>query len=478
MPDLTRLRDDLRAFAEACGFPMAEWQADALVLDKRTTVLISPRQCGKSTSLALLALHRAFARPEQLVLVVSASDEAAKRLLGLAAATATRSRLLSGSVVDESASKIALSNGSTILSVPASERAIRGLTVDLLLVDEAARVDDELLLGAALPTTAARPDSRVVLASSPGASAGAFHAFATGDADAVEVFRWHREDATWITPEVVDAARESLPAALFAREFDGFFADGADDRLIERLWIDEAIARTLTPSHPPVLGVDVARHGGDETVCMEARGGVLRTLWAHRGADLAATAARLEGTLAEFDAPEVPVWIDATGIGWGLIDLLASRGHEDVVPYTAGERAPRPERFANLRASTHFELREGLRQGVIDLDPTDRALHEQLASLTYGIDRAGRILLASKATMSSSPDRADAAVIAFYAAGQAIEASAIADYARRSALDAALTRESSGEEWAADFYDGGTEAWLTPPRERIVDSDLPTFPGA
>ena len=96
---------------------MTEWQAAALVLAKRTTVLVSPRQCGKSTALALLALHRAFARPEQVILIVSASDEAAKRLLGLAAATASRSRLLSGSVVDESASKIVLSNGSVILSV-------------------------------------------------------------------------------------------------------------------------------------------------------------------------------------------------------------------------------------------------------------------------------------------------------------------------------------------------------------------------
>lgn len=104
MTDNRVLRTDLRAFAAACGFPMAEWQAYALALEKRTTVLISPRQCGKSTSLALLALHRALACSAQVILVVSASDEAAKRLLGLAAATATRSRLLSGSVVDESAS--------------------------------------------------------------------------------------------------------------------------------------------------------------------------------------------------------------------------------------------------------------------------------------------------------------------------------------------------------------------------------------
>ena len=117
------------------------------------TVIAAPRQSGKSLSLAVLALHRAFGEPETRVLIVSAGDDAAKRLLGEAARIALRSPLLSGSVLDESASRIVLSNGSAIASVPASEKAIRGETVDLLLVDEAVQVDPDLLLAAALPTT-------------------------------------------------------------------------------------------------------------------------------------------------------------------------------------------------------------------------------------------------------------------------------------------------------------------------------------
>jgi hypothetical protein len=67
--------------------------------------------------------------------------------------------------------------------VPASERAVRRWSVDLLLVDECARVDDELLLGAAFPTTAARPDPRIVLAGSLVAAEGAPGAQGTGSAN-------------------------------------------------------------------------------------------------------------------------------------------------------------------------------------------------------------------------------------------------------------------------------------------------------
>src|SRR5207253_3415872 len=106
----------------------------------------------------------------------SAGEEASKRLLSEINHAATHP-LLKGSVLNETASLLMLSNGSEIRSVPASERQIRGWAVDLLIVDEAAYVADDVLLGAALPTTASRPDARVVLGSTPWAMEGALYRF-------------------------------------------------------------------------------------------------------------------------------------------------------------------------------------------------------------------------------------------------------------------------------------------------------------
>jgi len=82
------LRGSLAAFAEAVGRPLTTWQADTFKLDVHTTVVVAPRQSGKSRCLAVLALHRAFRRSEQHVLIVSASEEAARRLLADATAFA------------------------------------------------------------------------------------------------------------------------------------------------------------------------------------------------------------------------------------------------------------------------------------------------------------------------------------------------------------------------------------------------------
>lgn len=258
MADLRELRGNVAAFAAEVDRPLTSWQARALALEARTTVVVAPRQSGKSRSLSVLATWAAFRRPRQTVLILSAGEEAAKRLLAEVRRLVSGSPLLAGSVTDETAMVVTLSNGSEIRSVPASERQVRGWSVDLLLVDEAAMVSDDLLLGAAFPTTAARPEARIVLASSPLTTAGAFFDHAArgerGDAH-VRTFRWALRDAEWIAPSVVEAARASMSPLRFRAEFEGEFVSGADllfpRSVLERVLADYApspLAATVGPA--------------------------------------------------------------------------------------------------------------------------------------------------------------------------------------------------------------------------------------
>ncbi len=231
MTDTQLLHSNLAAFADTVGTPLTKWQADALWLEQRVSVIVAPRQSGKSRSLAVLALWWAFRRREQHILIVSAGEDSSRRLLGEIRAIVSASPLLRTSAVDEFAGLLTLSNGSVIRSAPASERAVRGWSIDLLLVDECALVPDDLLLGAAFPTTAARPDARIVLASSATSATGAFYDHAvrgeTGD-KYVHTYRWALADATWISPSVIASARASMSEMRFNAEYMGQFASGAD----------------------------------------------------------------------------------------------------------------------------------------------------------------------------------------------------------------------------------------------------------
>ncbi|MCZ7531751.1 MAG: terminase family protein [Acidimicrobiia bacterium] len=159
-------RHDVAVFArELVGEALWPHQLAVALSMARVRVVCSGRQAGKSRTLAVLALWEAFRRPGVVVLLVSAGGDASQDLLAEVARLAG-APLLAGSVVDEGKAQVVLSNGSAVRSVPASTRQIRGKVVDLLVVDEAAFVDEDVWQ-AARYTVLARPGSRVVLTSTP-----------------------------------------------------------------------------------------------------------------------------------------------------------------------------------------------------------------------------------------------------------------------------------------------------------------------
>lgn len=409
-------RSDIRTFARAVNRPMTSWQARAMMSRARTVVIPAPRQSGKSRSLAMKASHTAFRQPGAVVLIISAGEDAARRLLAEVRAIVTESPLLAGSVVDEQQQLVRLSNGSTIRSVPASERQIRGWSVDLLILDEAALLDDELVLSAAIPTTSARPDAQIIMASSPGAPEGVFYTFARAGeqgSEHVETHTWRLADAKWISKEVVEAARASLPLAVFEREYEGQFSDvGLEERVIERGWVEAAGGRDLQMAGDACYGLDVARFGSDSSVLCLAVGGVVRVVWSVHGSDLMSLTGKLAHTLAEQPAP---VWIDSVGVGAGVLDRareLGIRAHG----FVANGKPFRADRFRDRKAESWWRVRELFRDGLVDLDPADAALASQLAAQRYQLSSSGRIEIVSKREMGGpSPDRADACVIALVA---------------------------------------------------------------
>lgn len=173
------------------------------------------------------------------MLVVSGGGElGARRLLAEVRGIVDAHALLRGSVTEEGANVVALASGSEVRCVPASEHAIRGWTADLLLVDEAQLVADDLLLGAALPTTAARPDSRVVLAGTASVASGAFYDLCRrGELGGDESVRFSRrvsrlvggdDLAPWQNPTMIAAQVSAMGTLRSDAEHRCVWASGSD----------------------------------------------------------------------------------------------------------------------------------------------------------------------------------------------------------------------------------------------------------
>lgn len=215
--------------AEVLGQPLWDYQLKFARSAARYRIVCAGRQVGKSTTLATLSLFEAFTRPNILVLVVSAGDEAAKRLLADCVALAANSPVTASSITSDGKSLLTLTNGSSIRSVPASIRQIRGWPVDLLILDEAAFIDNDIW-EAAEPAILARPGSRVIMTSSPWGSMEHFFRRSWNRGidkpdDWYEAWQWSSYDSPLADKGLLDEMRNNRTDEWFRREILGEFTD-------------------------------------------------------------------------------------------------------------------------------------------------------------------------------------------------------------------------------------------------------------
>lgn len=144
------------------------------VLDSRSRrgIICCPRQWGKSTVTAAMAMHQAYFHPRSLVIVVSPSERQSSEFLRKAETFAAQLNIDSRGDGSNAVSLL-LPNQSRLVGLPGVEATTRGFSkCDLLIVDEAARVADATYL--ALRPMLAMSRGRLWMLSTPYGQRGFF----------------------------------------------------------------------------------------------------------------------------------------------------------------------------------------------------------------------------------------------------------------------------------------------------------------
>ena len=202
----------------------------------------------------------------------------------------------------------------------------------------------------------------------------------------------------------------------------GEFPRAGSMQFISSERVAEAIERPLVTDEaaPLVMGVDVARHGDDQTIIRFRRGLDARSIPAikMRIPDLMQLASRIVEQ-ANIHRPKA-VFIDVTGIGYGVHDRLAQLGCEGLIGVNFATSADRADgsdanaRYANKRAEMWGFMRDWCRTGCL---PDDRDLAADLTGVEYGYNNKDEILLEKKDDMKkrglASPDDGDALALTF-----------------------------------------------------------------
>jgi len=202
-------------------------------------------------------------------------------------------------------------------------------------------------------------------------------------------------------------------SAVYRQHILGEFAGVSEGRLIELSWLERAVKST--GGEEPVvkhIGVDVAEYGDDETVLAFYTGSGIEKIETYTGTNLMEVVGRV---INASNAGSVPVSVDSIGVGAGVYARLTEQGIY-AKRYMASERAV-DSRYLNKRAESYWNLRDRLQEGTLTL-PDDPMLREELLSIQWELNSAGKIKIVAKdkikKTLGRSPDRADAVAMAVY----------------------------------------------------------------
>jgi hypothetical protein len=205
----------------------------------------------------------------------------------------------------------------------------------------------------------------------------------------------------------------------------GVFPRAGSMQFIDSDRVQAAIDRELVqdPTAPLVMGVDIARQGDDQTVIRFRQGLDARSIPAvkFRIPDLMQVASRVLEQVEQHKP--AAVFVDATGIGWGVFDRLGQLGCEGLAAVDFGGKADRTDGgaagdakalYANKRSEIWGFLKDWCKVGCL---PDDRDLAADLTGVEYGYDAANALQLERKQDMRrrglTSPDDGDALALTF-----------------------------------------------------------------
>ena len=247
---------------------------------------------------------------------------------------------------------------------------------------------------------------------------------------------WGRLRHRWITRQI-DSRTVSLTNKTLLNEWvhdygedsdfvrvrvRGVWPRASDMQFIPSDVVTEAMRREVVElqNDPLVLGVDVARGGGDRNVLYWRAGRNGRAsnnvpkpivIPGEETRDSMRLVARIISAI-EDTTPDV-VFVDGTGVGGPIVDRIRQLRFP-VVEVQFGAKAP-DESSANMRAYMWGQMREWLMNG--GAIPDDSSLEADLCSPEYSHNSRDQLLLESKERMKArglaSPDLADALALTF-----------------------------------------------------------------
>lgn len=350
-------------------FPKNQAYADC---KDRWVVYRSGRQNGKTTSTAVKTLHYAWfapvlseiAKAEKRcdIVIVAPTENQARIMFGRIQDLLEKSAVLKQFVIKNTQGEIILNwmNGegkSHIYTRAAGESgvSVRGYSPNVIICDEASFLPDRIIVSL-IPSGLAK-GVHVWLTSTPFTPAGFFWEACMDSKPMKTLGKWTEFHSTYRDspiimkdPDYIEQMRSKMSKDAWQMEMEGEFVLVGDAFIPQSMIaqsLEEVKNRTLATYY---MGVDVSRAGKDETcfqviaVDLDKEAHLVET-YRESQSNLVDLAGKIQMFVDRYHLTNV--YIDATGVGAGLIDIC--RAHNIPVYETVMSLEEQEKLYKNLR---------------------------------------------------------------------------------------------------------------------------------
>jgi len=228
------------------------------------------------------------------------------------------------------------------------------------------------------------------------------------------VVKCNWNDNPWFTKRLQDEmdADFKYNPSLAEHIWNGEYLSQADNSVMSRIAVREAMEREVSNEGDYQIAVDVARYGSDSSIITMRKGLKMIDLKEYKDISLVELCDKLEVIAGRNHNMKIKV--DETGVGGGVVDILKGRGYREVIGINFGSKPQDADKFGDLPSEMWctFPIEE------VSLMNDDKLFHE-LTDRRYSYDHKARRCVESKDAYKSrnggkSPDRADSVLMLFY----------------------------------------------------------------
>lgn len=301
----------------------------------RFVTLVTSRQWGKSKLIQIQSIKWALSKPKQHIFIVSPTDSQVGKIFDEMIAPLINSGIVKSKSESSGEMYIKFTNNSIIEFKSArSEDNLRGNTLDYLILDEASFVKEATFRKILLPMLITRPESKVLLASTP-AGKNWFYTEYNRKGDLYQSFKYTYKDNPLIDMELIEEYKKSMTDLQFQQEFCGEFLDSSV--LFTNVRECEINQTEVTPSNVFYGGIDLGLVGDFSVFSVINEHGELVYQDRFNGLEIDRLIERLDDTFNRYNFEKV--FVESNSFGLVVLQMLRDKWDDKVSGFNTTQKS-------------------------------------------------------------------------------------------------------------------------------------------